>query len=246
MRSDGTPSGDAGTSEIFCTTSMPSSTRPKIVYLPSSEGWSVTQTKNWAPPLSGPIRLQHGRDRSARRVLGAELGRQHAKAARPIELRFRRILRQRIAALDDGEPDHAVEDRAVEGSLPGELDEVADVIRRKIRTQADDELAGGRRHDCLLSRHLRQRQRRLERPCRSGRCLGPALCRRACEEHGEQRQQEEGAHGRDYRTAAVRPAAPAFVAGAVRGDTAAAIDGSTGESSRTKSPSMTASGVPSR
>ena len=32
---------------------MPSDTRPKTVYCPSSAGWSVTQTKNCAPALSG-------------------------------------------------------------------------------------------------------------------------------------------------------------------------------------------------
>jgi hypothetical protein len=32
---------------------MPSDTRPKTVYLPVSAAWSVTQTKNCEPPLSG-------------------------------------------------------------------------------------------------------------------------------------------------------------------------------------------------
>jgi hypothetical protein len=32
MRSSGIPRSSAGASEIFCTTSMPSATRPKIVY----------------------------------------------------------------------------------------------------------------------------------------------------------------------------------------------------------------------
>ena len=38
MRSFTMPSGVAGASEIFCTTSMPSETRPKTVYLPLSDG----------------------------------------------------------------------------------------------------------------------------------------------------------------------------------------------------------------
>ena len=52
-REVGLPSGVASDSEILITTSSPSETLPKIVYLPSSAGWSVTQTKNCDPALSG-------------------------------------------------------------------------------------------------------------------------------------------------------------------------------------------------
>jgi hypothetical protein len=38
MRTAGTPSADAGASEMRWTTSIPSETRPKIVYLPVSAG----------------------------------------------------------------------------------------------------------------------------------------------------------------------------------------------------------------
>ena len=52
-RDVGRPSASASAAEICCTISIPSTTRPKIVYCPSSAGWSVAQTKNCAPPLFG-------------------------------------------------------------------------------------------------------------------------------------------------------------------------------------------------
>ncbi len=33
---------------------MPETTSPKIVYWPFRDGWSVTTTKNWLPPVSLP------------------------------------------------------------------------------------------------------------------------------------------------------------------------------------------------
>ena len=54
-------------------------------------------------------------------------------------------------------PDHAMKHRPVVGALARQLDEVADVVRREIRPQVDDERPGGRVNDRLLVRHLRRR-----------------------------------------------------------------------------------------
>ncbi len=53
IRSTALPFSSTGASEIFSTTRMPSTTRAKTVYCPSSTGWSTTQMKNCDPPLSG-------------------------------------------------------------------------------------------------------------------------------------------------------------------------------------------------
>ena len=91
------------------------------------------------PAAVGLARLQHRRHRAARRRLAADLGLQHTQPAGAVQLRLRRILRQRIAALDDAQPDHAVKGRSVVGPFAGELHEVADMIRREIRAQVDHE-----------------------------------------------------------------------------------------------------------
>ena len=91
------------------------------------------------PAAVRPARLEHRRHRAARRALRAELRLQHAEPAGAVQLRLGRILRQRIAALDDAEPDDAMEDRPVVGAVARQLDEVADVIRREVRPQIDDE-----------------------------------------------------------------------------------------------------------
>src|SRR5207249_3724740 len=54
-------SPSTGVSPILSTTSMPSTTSPKIVNLPVSAGWSERQMKNWLPPLS----LLEGRSTAA-------------------------------------------------------------------------------------------------------------------------------------------------------------------------------------
>jgi hypothetical protein len=61
-----------------------------------------------------------------------------------------------------------MEHRACVGSLAGELDEVADVIWRRIRQQIDDERTGRGFHDRLLVRHLLDAERRREK-CRAPR-----------------------------------------------------------------------------
>jgi hypothetical protein len=44
-----------GVSEILSTTSIPSSTRPKMVYLLSRKGESFCTMKNWQEPLLGSL-----------------------------------------------------------------------------------------------------------------------------------------------------------------------------------------------
>ena len=91
MFSCGAPFASAGASEIFCTTSSPSLTRPNRVNCPARAGWSVTQTKNWAPPLCGCA----GRSAAptAPRVNGSALGSACSTPSPPLPncARFRRI-----------------------------------------------------------------------------------------------------------------------------------------------------------
>ncbi len=53
IRSVTFPFSSTGASEIACTTSRPSTTRPNTVTVPLSATWSVTAMKNWLPALSG-------------------------------------------------------------------------------------------------------------------------------------------------------------------------------------------------
>ena len=128
---------------------MPETTSPKIVYWPCSDGWSRMQTKNCLPPLS----LLEGR-RAAATVPRAngpvgELGREQAEAARPVLRGLRRVLRERVAALDDPARDDAVERRAVVAAGLRGLDEERGVLRRDLGQQPDREPALGRLDDGL-------------------------------------------------------------------------------------------------
>ena len=190
------PSGVAGVSEIFCTTSMPSETRPKTVYLPVERrliGHAHEELRAAAVRLA---RLQHGRHGAARLRLAADLRLQHTQPARAVQLRLRRILRQRIAALDDPQPDHAMERRPLVGPLARQLDEVADVVRREIRPQIDDERPGRRVNDRLLVGHLGRRQGGLE----GRRRLGPSG--RAGEARSQKRTMEITRRSKRYLTGA--------------------------------------------
>ena len=109
------------------------------------------------------VGLQHRGDRAARRRLAVDLGPQHTQSSGAIKLRLRRILRERIAALDDPQPDHPVKRRPLVGPLARQLDEVADVVRREIGPQVDDERPGRRVNDRLLVGHLGEGQGVLER-----------------------------------------------------------------------------------
>ena len=112
---------------------------------------------------AGAVRLarpQHRRHRAADvlQVVGAEL--QDAEPAGAVLRLLRRILRQRIAALDQAAQDGAVERRAVVGALLGQLHQVADVIGRGVGQQLDHDVAEAGRDDRLLVAHLLDRQRR--------------------------------------------------------------------------------------
>ena len=172
-RVSGAPRASAGSSEIFWTMSSPSLTRPNTVNCPASAGCSVTQTKNCAPPLSGcPGRSAAP---TAPRVNGSPLCSACSTPSPPDPdlRRLRRILRQRIAALDDAVA--APRDGSVVFAYapsPRQLHEVADVIRREIRPEIDDERARGGVDHRLLAGHLRDRQRRFERAGGAGGATG--------------------------------------------------------------------------
>ena len=162
-----------GASEIFCTTSSPSLTRPNTVNCPASAGCSVTHTKNCAPPLCG----WPGRSAAptAPRVNGSALVlRLAARRARPLPTArpLRRILRQRIPALDDAVPHHAMEQRVRVRPLSRQLHEVADVVRREVRAQIDHERARRGRRPPPACRSSARRSAAFERAGRRGR---PAL-----------------------------------------------------------------------
>src|SRR5215831_12957148 len=108
-------------------------------------------------------RLQYRGDCAAGQWRRVELGAQHPEAARAVECLLRWILRQRIASLDDPHLDRAMERRPIVGALAGQLDEVADMIRRDVGQQLDDERALRRLDDGLLVCHLGCGERRLER-----------------------------------------------------------------------------------
>ena len=119
--------------------------------------------------LPGP---QRRADRAARERLRAVLRLQHAEpaASRPAPL-F-------AGSFDSGSPPWMMPCRTTRWNgvfayapSPRQLHEVADVIRRQIRPQIDDERARRGLDHRLLARHLRGRQRRLERTSRP-----PARC----------------------------------------------------------------------
>ena len=156
------PSGVAGVSEIACTTSMPSDTRPKTVYFAGQRRLIRHAHEELRPAAVRLTRLQNRRHRPARRRLAANLRLQHPEPASAVKLRLGRILRQRIPALDDPQPDHAVKGRPVVGAVARQLHEVPDMIRREIGAQVDHELPFRRRDHRLLVGHLGGGERVLE------------------------------------------------------------------------------------
>ncbi len=141
---------------------MPSATRANTVYWPSSAGWSVMQMKNCEPALSR--RPGTSTADTAPRVCFSAFGleAQHAEAAGAVLRRLRRILRDRIAALDDAHRDHAMERRPVVGALARARDEVRDVVRRRVRQQVEHDRPVRRLEHGLLVLQLGRRQRRGE------------------------------------------------------------------------------------
>ena len=112
---------------------MPSETRPKIGVLAVERRLvGHTHEELRAAAVADRSVAAPRPPRRASRASRAELRLQDAEPARAVERGLRRILRQRIAALDDGERDHAMKRRPVVRALARELHEVADVIRREI------------------------------------------------------------------------------------------------------------------
>ena len=130
---------------------------------------------------AGAVRLarpQHRRHRAAHvlEIVGAEL--QDAEAAGPVLRLLRRILRQRIAALDQAAQDGAMEGGAVVGALLGQLHQVADMVGRGVGQQLDHDVAEAGRDHRLLVPHLLDGQRRRVDARRAGRRTARLGCRR--------------------------------------------------------------------
>ena len=102
----------------------------------------------------------HRGDGPPRVPLRVELGRDEAQAAAAVHVPAGRILRQRVAALHDPVPHHAVEDRAVVLPRLGQRDEQPDVVRCVLGQQVDDDGAEVRLEHALPAGHLLDRQRR--------------------------------------------------------------------------------------
>src|SRR5688572_29049545 len=75
----------------------------------------------------------HGRHGSARIFFRVPLSSQHTESAGAVRLRLRRIFRERIAALDDALSNHSMKDCAVVQTVLRVLDEIPDVVRRRLR-----------------------------------------------------------------------------------------------------------------
>ncbi len=135
----------------------------------------------------GIARTDDGRNRSRGERLRARLGSKHAETAGAVLALLRRILRERIASLHDAVSNDAMERRARIGALGRKLDEVADVVRREIRTEIDHEHPGRRLDDRLLVGHLRRGQRRLER-------RGTTRRRLSGKRDDQQRKEEDANH----------------------------------------------------
>ena len=155
-RVSGAPFASAGSSEIFCDDVEPFADAAEHGELPRQRrlfGDAHEELRAAAVRLPRPQRRAH---RAARERLRAVFRLQHAEPARsrPAPL-LRRILRQRIAPLDDPVPHDAMERRVRVRPLARQLHEVADVVRRQVRPQIDDERARGGLDHRLLARHLR-------------------------------------------------------------------------------------------
>ena len=151
------PFSPAGTCEMRSTTSMPSVTRPKVEYWPSREGWGTTQMKNWLPSLFALPGIRAVETDAALVLQIAEFARQQVQAAgTPQVLRCLRVLQKRVAALNDAVRHHPMERAAVIVALPGEADELLDVLRGFIGREFKPERAEvGRNHGFEFSRRRR-------------------------------------------------------------------------------------------
>ena len=116
--------------------------------------------KNCVPPLSG-FPAPTTADTAPRVFFSAfRSASKHAEPAGAVGVGFRRVLRERIAALHDSLPHDAVEGRSDVGAILRVLDEVADVIRRRFWQQINDDRTEIGVDKGLLVPHLVERQRR--------------------------------------------------------------------------------------
>ena len=83
-RSAGRPFASAGASEIFCTTSIPSDTWPKVVYFAVERGLVRHADEELRSRAVRPARHDHGGDRAAGVLSIPDLRLQHAETARPV------------------------------------------------------------------------------------------------------------------------------------------------------------------
>jgi len=126
----------------------------------------------------------NGRDRALGELLVGDLGLELIQPAGTVFVSRARVLRHRVAALDDAVAHHAMEARAVEAALPRGLDEQRHVIRRLVGEQVPDNRPGRRLEHGLLRRLRGGSDRR---------------------DQSYQRGDERCAHGRHYRAAALVP-----------------------------------------
>ena len=112
--------------------------------------------KNWLPPLSRLFGTSTAD--TAPRVCFSAFGSKRSwfKPAAAVLRALRRILRQRIAALDDPHRDHAMEHRAVVRAFPRPRDEVRHVVRRGVGQQVEHDRALAGLENRLLVAKLRR------------------------------------------------------------------------------------------
>ncbi len=126
--------------------------------------------KNCEPALSR--RPGTSTAETAPRVCFSALGSKRSSLSPPVPYLadLRRILRQRVAALDDAHRDDAVERRAVVGALAGADDEVRHVVGRGIGQQVEHHRAQAGLDHRLLALEIGDGNRRDEK--RVGWCTG--------------------------------------------------------------------------
>jgi hypothetical protein len=127
------------------------------------------------PRAVAPARHEHRRDRAARVLLAVRLEAKHPEPSRAVLRRLRRVLRDRIAALDDPHRNHAMKGRPVVGAFARARDEVGDVVGSRVREQVEHDRPMRGLEDGLLALQLFRRQ------CRDEKRL-----------EQEQRQEEHG------------------------------------------------------
>ena len=144
--STGLSEPSVGVDSIASTTSIPSTTSPKTVCLPSSHGAApVVTMKNWEPLVFGPG-VGH-RQRPPHHLVVVELVLEGvAGTAGPGPLR--------ASALDHEVGDDPVEDQLVVEPVGRELAEVLDRLRRVVVVQLEHDRSGAGVKGCL--RHRRQ------------------------------------------------------------------------------------------